>query len=247
MFKEGFKNIGRALADAKEDNIGVINANGANRWSYFETNLLGDPQTPLNIEVLSPRNFTASNINFSNSSWVSLTWQNPQKSDFSQIMIRYRTDGVYPANSTDGTLLCSKAATAGVLDSFNHQAISANTTYNYAGFGYNGIIYEGNGSANNRANLTTVGAGSDDSSRSNCFVATACYGDENAPDVITLKNFRDNFLIKFYAGKKIISAYYLFGPYLADFIREKQGIKKSVSLCLKPVVFVSNLLIGGCQ
>ena len=62
---EGILNIGKALADAKEDSIGVINVSGPNRWCYFTTNLLGDPHTPLHSQFLSPSNFSATNVTFS--------------------------------------------------------------------------------------------------------------------------------------------------------------------------------------
>lgn len=41
-----------------------------------------------------------------------------------------------------------------------------------------------------------------------CFIATAVYGDRNAPEVQTLREFRDDVLARSLAGRLFISAYY---------------------------------------
>ena len=49
VFGEGIRNIGRALQDAKEDNIGSVDSSSDGnvmRFCYYEINLLGDPETP---------------------------------------------------------------------------------------------------------------------------------------------------------------------------------------------------------
>jgi hypothetical protein len=46
LFNEGIVEAGRANADSKEDNLWSINYK-ANRWCCYETNLFGDPATPL--------------------------------------------------------------------------------------------------------------------------------------------------------------------------------------------------------
>lgn len=53
-----------------------------------------------------------------------------------------------------------------------------------------------------------------------CFIATAVYGDRNAPQVQTLRDFRDNVLIKSSIGKTITNFYYSgAGKRTADFIK----------------------------
>ena len=46
LFGEGIREAGAANADSKEDNIWCVNYKG-NRWCLYETNLFGDPATPL--------------------------------------------------------------------------------------------------------------------------------------------------------------------------------------------------------
>jgi len=47
VFTKGITNLGKALQESKEANIGDVLQTGATRWCYFELNLLGDPETPL--------------------------------------------------------------------------------------------------------------------------------------------------------------------------------------------------------
>ncbi len=49
-----------------------------------------------------------------------------------------------------------------------------------------------------------------------CFVATCCFGDLNAPEVITLRGWRDNTLCTYALGRKFTAWYYNgLGEYLA--------------------------------
>jgi hypothetical protein len=53
-----------------------------------------------------------------------------------------------------------------------------------------------------------------------CFVATAVYGDINAPQVQVLRGFRDNVLSKNYMGRAFVRFYYAgAGKKLADFLQ----------------------------
>jgi len=55
---------------------------------------------------------------------------------------------------------------------------------------------------------------------SKCFIATAVYGDENAPEVETLREIRDNVLMKDKLGKKFVEFYYSgAGEKTAEFIK----------------------------
>lgn len=53
VFNENIKNLGRANQDSKEDNYGALLADttGGYRWTYFELNLLGDPETSIGGSV----------------------------------------------------------------------------------------------------------------------------------------------------------------------------------------------------
>lgn len=51
-----------------------------------------------------------------------------------------------------------------------------------------------------------------------CFVATACYGDEDAPEVVQFRKYRDEVLIQAPAGRAFIRIYYALSPALASWI-----------------------------
>ena len=57
-----------------------------------------------------------------------------------------------------------------------------------------------------------------------CFIATAVYGDYNAPEVIFFRYYRDSVLQKSMAGKLFIKIYYAISPYIAKIIRNNQKL-----------------------
>lgn len=69
---------------------------------------------------------------------------------------------------------------------------------------------------------------------SNCFIATAVYGDPNCSEVRILRNFRDEFLLKNAAGKIFVAFYYRFSPPLAAWIKRRPRL----SLVFKPALNV---------
>jgi hypothetical protein len=58
-----------------------------------------------------------------------------------------------------------------------------------------------------------------------CFVATACYGYYNAPEVLVLRAFRDNILMQNFAGRLFVKVYYFISPPLAKFISKSEKTK----------------------
>jgi hypothetical protein len=51
--------------------------------------------------------------------------------------------------------------------------------------------------------------------QSGCYIATACYGDFNSPEVLFFRQYRDNVLIKNSLGKFLVRLYYIFSPKVA--------------------------------
>lgn len=56
---------------------------------------------------------------------------------------------------------------------------------------------------------------------SGCFIATACYGAADAPQVLCLRGFRDDVLVRTSLGQGFISLYYRYSPPLADWIASR--------------------------
>lgn len=67
---------------------------------------------------------------------------------------------------------------------------------------------------------------------SDCFIATAVYGTPHCDKVLTLRDFRDNHLIKYKIGRVFINFYYTYSPSLAKIIEKKRILKKTLSLLI---------------
>ena len=61
--------------------------------------------------------------------------------------------------------------------------------------------------------------GSSGGSGGDCFVAGAVYSNDYHPQVLYLRNFRDNYLNDYILGRLFIKIYYLLGPYLAKIVK----------------------------
>lgn len=79
-------------------------------------------------------------------------------------------------------------------------------------------------------------AGSTQSKRSSCFVATAAYGSQDAPPVVYLRAWRDAVLKRSTSGRAFIAAYYRIGPWLAIPVRAFPPLRKMVCRALDGLV-----------
>jgi hypothetical protein len=71
---------------------------------------------------------------------------------------------------------------------------------------------------------------------SRCFIATASFGDENAPEVLVLRRWRDECLATNFVGRKLVSVYYDLSPNLAETISESDTARSVTRAVLAPVV-----------
>jgi hypothetical protein len=69
-----------------------------------------------------------------------------------------------------------------------------------------------------------------------CFVATAAYGSPLEPRVAALRRFRDRHLMTNPAGRTFVQAYYAVGPYLAEWIAERDDRRAAARSLLTPLV-----------
>jgi len=65
---------------------------------------------------------------------VTLGWTNSSSGDFSQTIIRYRTDGKFPVSPVDGFAVVTKTGAPGSVDTFIHTGLTNGTTYSYSAF-----------------------------------------------------------------------------------------------------------------
>lgn len=75
---------------------------------------------------------------------------------------------------------------------------------------------------------------------SQCFIATATYGSEIAPEVALLRYFRDAQVLRTSAGRSFMQAfnafYYSFSPQVASFISANGMVRSSMKIILYPMI-----------
>lgn len=78
----------------------------------------------------------------------------------------------------------------------------------------------------------------DDGGSSFCYIATVCYGDIMAPEVIKFREFRDNFLCKYYLGRKFIKFYYENAESISIKLRNKPKVNTIIKkFILNPIYY----------
>lgn len=75
-----------------------------------------------------------------------------------------------------------------------------------------------------------------DKSGGSCFIATAAYGSALHPRVVSLRRFRDRFLITNAPGRALVAAYYRASPPMASFIAERPAARALTRALLWPLV-----------
>lgn len=77
-----------------------------------------------------------------------------------------------------------------------------------------------------------------------CFITTAAYGSNMAPEVETFRHFRSEFLVKTSFGREFVRLYYEHSPYWADLIKQSEIARAAVRGALWPVLMIVNFIMA---
>ncbi|MDO9353889.1 MAG: CFI-box-CTERM domain-containing protein [Solirubrobacteraceae bacterium] len=77
-----------------------------------------------------------------------------------------------------------------------------------------------------------------------CYVATAAHGDFDAPEVVVLRQYRDERLRVRPVGRAFSWAYYRFGPYPAAVIDRVPELRAPARQLLRPAVWWAKRKLG---
>jgi tetratricopeptide (TPR) repeat protein len=75
-------------------------------------------------------------------------------------------------------------------------------------------------------------------SEGGCYIATMAYGDYDHPQVIELRKFRDNYLSKFFLGRRFIKFYYKNSPTWVEKLNNKTTINRTIRYSLNILISI---------
>ncbi len=88
---------------------------------------------------------------------------------------------------------------------------------------------------NQRWKLADSNSSSPETTKSGCYIATAVYGSYDAPQVLVLRQFRDEILAKTSAGRLFVKIYYHLSPPFAQWLNKKQRINNLIKHILDKI------------
>ncbi|WP_413291705.1 CFI-box-CTERM domain-containing protein [Bdellovibrio sp. HCB185ZH] len=77
-----------------------------------------------------------------------------------------------------------------------------------------------------------------------CFIATAAFGSDMAPEVQSFREFRNKYLIPYSWGQKFVKTYYKYSPKYAAMISQSETAKIAVRGVLWPLLFFARLSVA---
>jgi|GEM_PF-1615206 len=95
---------------------------------------------------------------------------------------------------------------------------------------------EGSNGSADASGKSSDNSNSNSNSGGSCYIATMVYGSYDAPEVLVLRKFRDNFLLKCIIGRKFVKLYYKFSPLFVEKFKHNKTIHKPIRYLLNNVV-----------
>ena len=76
-----------------------------------------------------------------------------------------------------------------------------------------------------------------------CSIATVTMGTELQGRIAVLQSFRDKYLINSALGKAFVTAYYKYSPPIADYLAERDWLRRSVRIMLLPIIGLASWFV----
>ncbi len=77
-----------------------------------------------------------------------------------------------------------------------------------------------------------------------CFIATATFGSDMAPEVQTFRKFRNEFLLTNLAGRGFVKFYYKFGPKVAEWVSHSEALRALSLWVLWPLLMFAKISLA---
>lgn len=174
---------------------------------------------------------------------IFLDWEGLDVDDIAYYLIYYATqsgsgaadydgvqasEGVSPINAGDGTSFILNGLTNGVKYYIRVSAVDESSIEGE-------LSQEASATPLESQGLTEIV-----DEEGGCFIATAAFGDLNHPMVVSLRSFRDRFLMNSDSGRTFVSTYYTYSPPLASWISGRPAVKTMVRVALVPVAWYAD-------
>lgn len=103
--------------------------------------------------------------------------------------------------------------------------LSDNSTYQRDASAFDSTIHRIRSGGGPRAGSKNA-IRNDTKSEGGCYIATAVYGAYDCPQVLTLRRYRDNYLVRTWCGRLFVSIYYAISPILVKWFGNSEKFKK---------------------
>ncbi len=173
-------------------------------------------------------------------STLTLAWDPNKESDLAGYKIYYGTRSGYYDSAIDAGYVTQYTVTGLVAETQYYLVLTAyDIFYNESEFS-DEVSGLSNPEQSTLSPSYMVIESEEESSEWGCFIATAAYGSFLNPHVKILRDFRDEFLISNFLGRKFVHLYYQYGPFIANHIEKYGSLRFLTRQALLPLIGVSS-------